>query len=73
MKQESADTLNELERMGSQVSREDDQSLTSQSEEEEINRNHENNGPGLESDLETILETDQESNYMTTARTLANN
>jgi hypothetical protein len=24
---------------------------------------------GLESDLETILETDQESNYMTTART----
>ena len=24
---------------------------------------------GLEDDLETILETDQESNYMTTART----
>lgn len=24
---------------------------------------------GLESDLETILETDQESNFMTTART----
>ena len=26
---------------------------------------------GLEDDLETILETDQESNYMTTARTNA--
>jgi len=47
--------------------------LSPASSEEEVNRPAAQLPTGLESDLETILETDQESNYMTTARTLAQN